>query len=86
MLMPHLKPLLAASTPLAKERRRSPSTLAAYWVFGLTSFSNDSEDKNSARLYHLNLLDGMFEASPTLLCANAFSEHLKAYLSILEFS
>lgn len=86
MLIPHLKPFEAASTPLASDSKSSPSTLAAYCVFGLTSFSKVSDERNSAKLYHLSLLEGMVAGSPTLLCAKAFSEHRSAYFSILEFS
>lgn len=86
ILIPHLKPFDAASTPLANESKSNPSTLAAYCVFGLTSLSNISDERNSAKLYHLSRLEGMVAGSPTLLCAKAFSEQRSAYFSILEFS
>lgn len=67
MLIPHLKPFEAASTPLASDSRSNPSTLAAYCVLGLTSFSNVSDERNSAKLYHLSRLEGIAAGSPTLL-------------------
>lgn len=46
ILIPHLNPFDAASTPLVRDRKSRLSTLAGSWVLGFTSFSNDSEDKN----------------------------------------